>query len=64
MKNPQFDIEEGLKRELETLLDEIGSGAIDDLADLSEPQLALLREHLSEEELEKLFDRTAGPVPE
>jgi hypothetical protein len=56
--------DEESRSELETLMDEIASGAIDDLAALSEAQLSLLRRHLSEEELEKLFDRTAGPERE
>ncbi len=60
-KNPKADANETRGRELAGLLDEIGSGAIDDLADLTEAQLALLRAHLTEEEVEKLFDRTAGP---
>jgi hypothetical protein len=61
MKKPPSDLDEARQQELESLLDEIGSGAIDDLADLTEPQLVLLRAHLSDDELEKLFDRAEGP---
>ena len=61
MKKPRTDENEARQRELQSLLDEIGSGAIEDLADLTEAQAALLREHLTEEELERLFDRTVGP---
>ncbi len=59
MTNGPLSDDDARRRELETLMDEIGSGSIDDQSDLNEAQLALLREHLSEEELEKLFDRTA-----
>jgi hypothetical protein len=60
-KKSKTSEEETRRRELENLLDEIGSGAVDDLADLTDAQLTLLRAHLTEEEVEKLFDRTAGP---
>jgi len=50
------------REEIENLIERIGSGAIEDTDDLSEPELELLRRYFDDDEVyETLLDRLRNP---